>query len=75
MQHTTSDEAIIFENIDTLVLCLGQKPENALEDALQSWIEAHSDASSMKLIAIGDCMAPCTAEEAVYEGLKAGWKI
>ncbi|MFO6375232.1 hypothetical protein ACLBYN_22255, partial [Pseudomonas aeruginosa] len=24
---------------------------------------------------IGDCLAPRTAEEAIYEGLKAAWSI
>lgn len=35
MQHTTSDEPIIFEGVDTLVLCHGHKPETALETALR----------------------------------------
>ncbi|MFT0170103.1 FAD-dependent oxidoreductase [Paraburkholderia mimosarum] len=75
MQHTTSDEAIIFDNIDTLVLCHGHQPDNTLETALRSWIDAERDASPMELIAIGDCMAPRTAEEAVYDGLRAAWQI
>ncbi|MBP0588358.1 FAD-dependent oxidoreductase [Paraburkholderia sp. LEh10] len=75
MQHTTSDEAIVFENIDTLVLCHGHQPDSVLEDALRTWINGQREASPVELIAIGDCMAPRTAEEAVYEGLKAGWQI
>ncbi|MEX3950997.1 hypothetical protein AB4Y40_24980 [Paraburkholderia sp. EG287B] len=66
MQHTTSEAPVIFEGVDTLVRCHGHHPESGLEAALQPLVELH---------VIGDCMAPRTAEEAVYEGLKAGWQI
>ena len=64
LQHTTSDQPIVFENIDTLVLCLGHEPVDELSTRLiEEGREVHI---------IGDSMAPRTAEEAVYEGLKAG---
>ena len=28
-----------------------------------------------EVLRIGDCLAPRTAEEAIYEGLKAAWSI
>lgn len=44
MQHTTSDEPIIFEGVDTLVLCHGHKPETALETALRPLANGQADA-------------------------------
>lgn len=75
MQHTTSDEPIVFEGVDTLVLCQGHKPESTLESVLRPLLDGSAEAPFSELIAIGDCMAPRTAEEAVYEGLKAGWQV
>ena len=64
MQHTVSAEPILFENVDTLVLCLGHEAVDGLSDMLTDLVaEVH---------VIGDSMAPRTAEEAVYEGLKVG---
>ncbi len=64
MQHTASGEPILFENIDTLVLCLGHKPQDALQHEL--------DGLDVEIRMAGDCLAPRTAEEAVFEGLKLG---
>ncbi|WP_421579642.1 FAD-dependent oxidoreductase [Shinella sp. M31] len=62
MQHTTSDQPILFEEVDTLVLCLGHAPVDDLSGVLHDLVpEVH---------VIGDSLAPRTAEEAVYEGLK-----
>ena len=67
LQHTTSGEAIICEEVDTLVTAMGHQSEDELFLALQDWEgEVHR---------IGDCLAPRTAEEAVLEGLKAGAAI
>ncbi len=67
MQHTASGEPILFEGIDTLVLCHGHEVVNPLKSALKGLdIVVHS---------IGDCLAARTAEEAVYEGLKIGAAI
>ena len=67
LQHTASEEAILIEGVDTLVLSQGHTPEMGLLEELEE-----CDAT---VIGIGDCLAPRTAEEAVLEGLKAGWAL
>lgn len=66
-QHSASGEPMIFDDIDTLVLCLGHSPVADLESALR--------ASGRELHLAGDCQTPRTAEEAVYEGLIAGCAV
>ena len=66
-QDTLSDEAILLEEIDTLILSLGHLAEDSLETELA--------ALEVPTVAVGDCVVPRTAEEAVYEGLEAGWRI
>ncbi|MGQ3211953.1 MAG: oxidoreductase [Shinella sp.] len=64
MQHTVSELPILFEDVETLVLCLGHEPVDELAEMLRGLVkEVHI---------IGDSLAPRTAEEAVYEGLKIG---
>lgn len=64
LQHTASQEPMILEGVDTLVLSLGHQPQDALRaEILGLGIELHQ---------IGDAMSPRTAEEAVYEGMLAG---
>lgn len=64
MQHTASGEPIIFEDMDMLILCLGHRPADELKRELAGLgVEVHM---------AGDCLAPRTAEEAVYDGLKVG---
>ncbi|MEM7505914.1 MAG: FAD-dependent oxidoreductase [Pseudomonadota bacterium] len=66
-QDTLTGEPIVFEDVDTLVLSLGHAPQDALEAPLgRLGIPAR---------AIGDCVVPRTAEEAIYEGLLAGSEI
>ncbi len=61
-QHATSHEPIVFSGIDTLIASLGHARADDLETALADWPgEVH---------AIGDCLTPRTAEEAVLEGLR-----
>jgi hypothetical protein len=64
LQHTPSGEAIEVSGVDTLVLSLGHIPVDGLAAELQEL--------GIAVTQIGDCLAPRTAEEAVYEGLKAG---
>jgi NADPH-dependent 2,4-dienoyl-CoA reductase/sulfur reductase-like enzyme len=64
-QHTMSGEPEIVEGIDTVVLAMGGKSVDALESELQGGYDGD-------LSLIGDCASPRTAEEAVFEGLKAG---
>ncbi|AMO79101.1 putative N-methylproline demethylase [Pseudomonas citronellolis] len=66
LQHSASGEPMIFEGIDTLVLCQGHQPVDDLAAELEGLVEFRR---------IGDCLAPRTAEEAIYEGLKAAWAI
>ena len=67
LQHTVSDEAILCEQTDTLVLALGNQPVSELESELEDFPgEVHL---------AGDCLSPRTAEEAVYEGLKAALAV
>ena len=66
MQHTASGEPIIFEGIDTLVLCSGHEPVDDLAEQINSDIEIHR---------AGDCNAPRSVEEAIYEGMRVGWAI
>jgi len=67
LQHTASGEPVIIEDVDTLVLAQGQIPETSLLDALEGY------AGDVR--AIGDCVTARTAEEAVLEGLRAGWDV
>jgi len=67
LQHTTSGEPILLEEVDTLVTSLGHKSEDSLAHLLADWPgEVHL---------IGDCLQPRTVEEAVLEGLRVGAKI
>jgi 2,4-dienoyl-CoA reductase-like NADH-dependent reductase (Old Yellow Enzyme family) len=64
LQHTPSGEAMEVEGVQTVVLCLGHRPVDDLAEVVERLgIEVHM---------AGDCLAPRTAEEAVFEGLKAG---
>ena len=67
LQHVINDEAVLMEQTDTLVLATGHQSRLELHDALAGKVaEIH---------AVGDCLSPRTAEEAVLEGLKVGASI
>ncbi|MDQ0394265.1 oxidoreductase [Labrys monachus] len=67
LAHVTGKEPIIVEGIDTLVTSLGHEAVNTLEAELDDFQgEVHM---------IGDCLTPRTAEEAVLEGMRAGWAV
>ncbi|MFA9419268.1 MAG: FAD-dependent oxidoreductase [Gammaproteobacteria bacterium] len=67
LQHTLSNEAVVCDGVDTLVLALGHSSNTDLEAILREMpIEYHL---------VGDCMSPRTAEEAVYEGMMAGMQV
>ncbi|WP_417788791.1 FAD-dependent oxidoreductase [Terasakiella pusilla] len=66
MQHTASNEAVLFEGIDTLVLSQGHLPNDDLKDQIADLCEVHL---------IGDALVARTAEEAVFEGLKTAWAL
>jgi pyruvate/2-oxoglutarate dehydrogenase complex dihydrolipoamide dehydrogenase (E3) component len=65
--HTAAREPVVFEDVDTLVLAAPNHPVDELGEAVNKLgIEIHM---------IGDCLTPRTAEEAVYDGLKAGMAV
>ncbi|MBL8894771.1 MAG: FAD-dependent oxidoreductase [Rhizobiales bacterium] len=65
--HTAAQEPVVLEDVDTLVLACPNGPADELADGIRSL--------GLELHMIGDCLAPRTAEEAVYEGLKAGLAV
>ena len=67
MQHVTSGQPIVCDNVETLVLATPHRREARLwEDLRETGIECHL---------VGDALAPRTAEEAVLEGLEAGFRV
>ena len=67
LQHTVTDDPIVCDDVETLVLCQGTSSNTALVDDLAGWPgEVH---------VIGDALSPRTAEEAVLDGLKVGMAI
>ena len=64
MQHVMTEEAVVFDDIETLVLAYGHQSELSLYEELGEHFE--------DLHAVGDCLSPRTAEEAVLEGLRVG---
>ncbi len=67
LQQTVSGDAIILEDIDSVVLAQGNCPDTHLEQELQGW---HGN-----LYRAGDCAAPRSVEEAVLEGLMCAVSI
>ena len=65
--HSSSNEAVICEGVDTLVVSQGHLSETALEQAL--------DGCGSDIHLVGDCLSPRSAEEAIYEALIAARKI
>ena len=64
---TLTGEAVEVRDISTVVLSLGHCTDAGLE--------AQLTCTAAETVAIGDCVVPRTAEEAVYEGLEAGRRI
>ena len=66
-QHVASGEAVVLDDVDTLVLAQGHAPRTELETALEG--------SGARVLLAGDCLSPRTCEEAVLEGLQAAWQV
>lgn len=66
-QDVLTGEPVIVEGCDTLVTALGHASDDGLAKSLAD--------AEFDVRLIGDALAPRTAEEAVYEGLQAGWTI
>ena len=64
LQHVTSNEIILINDVDTVVASLGHMPDTTLAKDLEEWPGT--------VVEIGDCLSPRTCEEAVLEGMKAG---
>ncbi len=64
MQHSVSGEPMVIEGVDTLVTAHACKRMAGIYDDLSDY--------EGDVIAIGDCLSPRTAEEAILEALKAG---
>jgi len=67
LQHTASGDAVEIEGVQTVITALGHSPRDELSEAVQ--------AMGIDLRMAGDCLAPRTAEEAVFEGLRAAWTL
>jgi NADPH-dependent 2,4-dienoyl-CoA reductase/sulfur reductase-like enzyme len=67
LQHTTSGEPVIVEDVSCLVLAQGQAANDPLADQL--------DGLGAEVVRIGDCLVPRSVEEAVLDGLEAGCSI
>jgi len=67
LQHTTSGEPVIVEDVSCLVLAQGQAAHDPLTDEL--------DGIAARVVRIGDCLVPRSAEEAVLDGLEAGCSV
>ena len=66
-QHQINGEAVVCDEVDTVVTCSANKAEDGLLRGLEELgIPVHP---------IGDCVSPRTAEEAVLDGLKAAWAL
>lgn len=61
LTHCASDQPIIVEGVDTVVLTAGRRAEFSLEQDMHL--------SGQVFVSVGDCNSARTAEEAVYEGL------
>jgi len=64
LQHTTSGEPVLIEDVSCLVLAQGQTANDPLMGELSG--------VAATLLPIGDCLAPRSVEEAVLDGLEAG---
>ena len=63
-QQTMTGDAIVVEDVETVVLALGHRAKDGLFTELADL--------GIALHGIGDALSPRTAEEAVLEGLKVG---
>jgi len=66
-QNSISDEPMIVDDVDTLVHSMGVRPVDSLAQSLT--------AAGINFTAIGDCVVPRSAEEAIYEALTTAYEI
>lgn len=65
--HTSAQEPMIMDDVDTIVLVCPNRANDRLADAAREFVPI--------VHVIGDALNPRTAEEAVFEGLKAACAI
>jgi hypothetical protein len=65
--HALSGNAVVREDVDTVVLATGHTPETTLEKELNGL--------DLPVHLAGDCLSPRTVEEALYEGFLIGRSI
>ncbi len=66
-QDTLTQDPIVLENMNTVVLSLGHSAVSKLATTLHD--------SPFYIVSVGDCITPRTAEEAIFEGFMAGKNI
>jgi 2,4-dienoyl-CoA reductase-like NADH-dependent reductase (Old Yellow Enzyme family) len=66
-QHMTGGDAIVCEDVDTLVTCFAAQSNRDCD-----WM---GESDQIPVTRIGDAISPRTVEEAVLEGLQAGMAI
>ena len=66
-QDTLTQDPIVIDGADSVVLSLGHSVVNELSRQLMD--------TPYSVVSIGDCVTPRTVEEAVYEGFVVGGKI
>ena len=64
LQHTLTEEPVLLEGVAAVVLAQGHEPVDDLNASVLGL-------PPERVLAIGDCVAPRTVEEAVLEGLTA----
>jgi 2,4-dienoyl-CoA reductase-like NADH-dependent reductase (Old Yellow Enzyme family) len=64
LQHTTSGEPVMIEDVSCLVLAQGQAANDPLVHEL--------DGIAAEVLPIGDCLVPRSVEEAALDGLEVG---
>ena len=66
-QHQINGEAVVCDEVDTVVTCSASRAEDHLLRDLETL--------GVPVYPVGDCVSPRTAEEAVLDGLKAAWAL
>jgi len=66
-QHMTGGNAIICDDVDSIVSCYAARSNREFD-----WLE---DMGNLEVVKIGDAIAPRTVEEAVLEGLQVSWAL
>jgi hypothetical protein len=65
-QHMINNEAVVCEDVDTIVSCYA-----ARANGVPGWLSE----TNSKIYAVGDAISPRTVEEAVLEGFEVAWDI